>query len=215
LGPTTEYYKQVRTDVAALVPGEARKVLDVGCGFGSLGRFLSETQGCDMHGVELNPEAGPHLQGVYSRFVLGDAGSAFEKFAGEQYDCIIFADILEHLADPWCALNNYVRLLAPTGVVVASIPNVRNLALIYNLAIRGTWTYTDSGLLDRTHLRFFTRREIWSLFHGAGLEIERIAANHERFSPVQRVAAALPTLLVPDLAVCQFLVRGRRLARSS
>jgi len=96
--------------------------------------------------------------------------------------------------------------------VVSSIPNVRNFALLYNLAIRGRWTYGDSGLLDRTHLRFFTRREIEDLFTAAGLAIEKITSNRDRYSPLQYLAAAIPTLLCPDLRVCQFVVRARRAA---
>jgi hypothetical protein len=87
---------------------------------------------------------------------------------------------------------------------------VRNLALVYNLVVRGRWRYDSSGLLDRGHLRFFTRREIRDLFEGAGLAIEILEANRDAYSPLRRIATAIPRALVPDLDVCQFLVRARK-----
>src|SRR5262249_40065500 len=132
------------------------------------------------------------------------------RFAGEEFDCIVFADILEHLVDPWGTLASYCRFLSPEGVVVASIPNVRNIALLYDVMVRGRWQYADSGYLDRTHLRFFTGAEISELFAGAGLALQRIDVNRDRYSWVQRILIAIPTLLIPDLAVCQFKIVARR-----
>ncbi len=94
--------------------------------------------------------------------------------------------------------------------MVASIPNVRNIALLYNLVVRGQWRYEDSGLLDRTHLRFFTRREILDLISQAGLEIELIRENRECLSWKRRILSAPLLALIPDLGVCQYLIRARR-----
>jgi 2-polyprenyl-3-methyl-5-hydroxy-6-metoxy-1,4-benzoquinol methylase len=204
-----EYFAGMRADVAALVPRQAARVLDVGCGFGALGRLLAQ-RGCVVHGIERNPEAARHLDGTYARYLIGDVERSAHALEGERYDCIVFADILEHLVDPWTALARYSELLAPGGSVVASIPNIRNIAILLELAVRGRWHYRDTGLLDRTHLRFFTRAEIQELFRSARLSIERMDANRDRFRPLVRIFVALPLLLVPDLGVCQFLVRARR-----
>jgi 2-polyprenyl-3-methyl-5-hydroxy-6-metoxy-1,4-benzoquinol methylase len=192
-----------------MIPADAHRVLDVGCGFGALGRHLVETRGCEMHGVEKSAAAAAHLRGNYARFEIGDAQDVWCKLTDQTYDCIVFADVLEHLIDPWTTLRNYATLLAPGGAVVSSIPNVRNVALLINVALRGRWRYTDHGLLDRTHLRFFTRREIELLFAQAGLSIEAWATNRERFSGLRRIVAALPVLMIPELGVCQFIVRAR------
>ena len=206
---TDAYYSQPRTDVAALVPDNAERVLDVGCGFGALGRELNARKARTMHGIERNPAAASHLQGIYQRYVIDDAEAGLDELRAERYDCIVFADVLEHLVDPWAVLRKARAMLAPGGAVVASIPNIRNIAVLFNLVLRGRWRYEDSGLLDRTHLRFFTRAEIHELYASAGLAIERIEVNRDRFRPALRLVAALPTLLIPDLSVCQFLVRGR------
>jgi hypothetical protein len=87
---------------------------------------------------------------------------------------VIFNDVLEHLVDPWEALESTRDLLDRDGCVVASIPNVRHVAVIQPLVLRGTWNYTDSGILDRNHLRFFTRSTIVELFVTTGFVVNRL-----------------------------------------
>jgi 2-polyprenyl-3-methyl-5-hydroxy-6-metoxy-1,4-benzoquinol methylase len=203
------YYRQQRRDVALLVPAGVSRVLDVGCGFGALGKLLIDERGCEMHGIERNPEARRYLDGLYTNYVIGDVEQGADRFAPGSFDCIIFADILEHLIDPQSTLERYSRLLTEGGVVVASMPNVRNISILYNLIVRGRWKYTDSGLLDRTHLRFFARADIHDLFEGAGLRIERVEVNRDRYPFVTKLLAAVPAFFIPDLWVCQFRVAAR------
>jgi SAM-dependent methyltransferase len=92
------------------------------------------------------------------------------------FDCIVCADVIEHLRDPLAALRKLSLVLGEKGVIIASIPNVRYWGVISMLA-EGGWTYADSGILDRTHLRFFTRREIETLFTEAGFELTGLMAN--------------------------------------
>lgn len=209
--PAHEYFEGQRADVAALVPVDCRRVLDVGCGYGGLGRQLRIGGVEQVYGVEINPNSAPHLEGIYAGYWIGDVEQVALPADTEVFDCIVFADVLEHLRDPWGTLERYLHWLKPGGYVVASIPNVRNLALLYNLAIRGRWRYEESGLLDRTHLRFFTRGEILDLFAGAGLAIQKIEENRDRLSLSRRILAAPVLALIPDLGVCQYLIRARRL----
>ncbi len=207
--PTREYFEGQRSDVADLVPGGCGRVLDVGCGYGGLGRSLRARGVAQVFGVEINPDAGSQLAGVYADYWIGDVEQVNLPGGIEAFDCIVFADVLEHLRDPWGTLAGYLQWLKPGGYVVASIPNVRNIALLYNLVLRGRWRYEDSGLLDRTHLRFFTRKEILDLFAKSGLEIELVGENREHLSWVRRILAAPLLLLIPDLGVCQYLIRAR------
>lgn len=208
--PTHEYFQGQRSEVADLVPGDCIRVLDVGCGYGGLGRHLRGRGVEQVFGVEINPDAVPQLEGVYADYWIGDVEQVTLPADVEAFDCIVFADVLEHLRDPWGTLKRYLQWLKPGGHVVASIPNVRNIALLYNLVLRGRWRYEDSGLLDRTHLRFFTRGEILDLFADAGLEIELIRENREHLSLARRILAAPVLALIPDLGVCQYLIRARR-----
>jgi 2-polyprenyl-3-methyl-5-hydroxy-6-metoxy-1,4-benzoquinol methylase len=204
-----DYFGGFRSDVADVVPKECSRILDVGCGYGGLGRSLRARGLAEVFGVELNPDAASHLEGVYAEHWIGDVEQVSLPVDMEPFDCIVFADVLEHLRDPWGTMEQYLQRLKPGGYVVASIPNVRNFYLLYNLIVRGQWRYEDSGLLDRTHLRFFTRKEIMELFSVAGLEVEMVSENRERFSLKRRIFAAPLLALIPDLGVCQYLIRAR------
>ena len=163
-----------REEMLSFVPAGARTVLDVGCGSGGFGATLRRAGSArTVWGVEILPdvatEAGPH----YDRVLVGaypDVLAGVER----RFDCIVFNDVLEHLVDPWATLRSTVPWLAPGGSVVASIPNVRNVRVVANLVLRGDWTYTDSGVLDRTHLRFFTARTIRELFTDSGFVVDRL-----------------------------------------
>ena len=168
-------------------------------------------QSCTVDGVEINPDAAVHLDGVYRRFWIGDVERVEMEGAMPDYDCLLFPDVLEHVVDPWTTLERFCRVLRPGGVVVASIPNVRNLALLYRLIVLGTWEYEASGLLDRGHLRFFTRKSITDMFARNSLEIEAWRCNRDCYVGIRRIVAWTATLLVPEINVCQYLVRARKL----
>jgi len=205
------YYGGERHDVANLVPLDARSVLDIGCGYGGIGQLLAKTHQAQLYGIELNPEATPYLENLYHQHWIGSVEEVRIPEDVPGFDCIIFSDVLEHLVDPWGTLAHYVARLNADGTIIASIPNVRNLNLLLKLMIRGEWTYLpDGGLLDKTHLRFFTRSEIEKLFNEAGLDIEFWAYNRDKYSIFRRIVTAPFRIMSPDLEVCQFLIRAHK-----
>jgi 2-polyprenyl-3-methyl-5-hydroxy-6-metoxy-1,4-benzoquinol methylase len=204
------YFSGSRPEVAAMVPRGATSVLDVGCGFGGLATLLRSQDIKKIYGIEINPSASEHLEKIYDQHWIGSVESINLPQELNSFDCIIFADVLEHLVDPWETLKKYAKYLSPGGVIVASIPNARNLGLIYRLLFRGRWTYGESGILDKTHLRFFTRKEIEILFIQAGLKIEMIDVNRDDYSLSRRLLTGIPRFFVPDLEVCQFLIRAHK-----
>lgn len=203
-----------RAEAIAFVPATARSVLDVGCGLGGFGAALRRARGDrTLWGVESDPEAAESAAEHYDRVLTGTfpdilAGSA------ARFDCVVFNDVLEHMVDPWAALLRGVELLAAGGVVLASIPNVRYVRTVLDLVLRGRWSYTDAGVLDRTHLRFFTKRTAVQLFTDAGLEVVRVKGinwiGHSR-SPLSRI---FPVLL-HEFAYTGFLIVGRRSAANT
>ena len=207
---TTDYFERARHDVAALVPSNSQRILEIGAGFGALGRILSQRGDVLLDAVELNPAAAPHLDGLYRRFWIGDIQTLSLDDALSDYDCIVFPDVLEHLEDPWTQLAKLCERLRPGGYVVASVPNVRNLALLYRLIVQGRWEYENSGLLDRTHLRFFTRHSIVEMLKGADLTVERWGMNRDGYTGVRKVVASVAKLFIPEIDVCQYLVLARK-----
>lgn len=163
------YYRHDREDLLALVPPHARRILDVGCGEGALGARLQATLGAEVHGIERHAPAAAAARRVLASVIEGDAATASIPFPEGAFDCLVYGDVLEHLVDPWAALRSHVRFLRRGGTVVASVPNVRHLGVVLPLLFAGRFEYADEGVLDRTHLRFFTRRSFTELLIGAGL----------------------------------------------
>jgi radical SAM superfamily enzyme YgiQ (UPF0313 family)/2-polyprenyl-3-methyl-5-hydroxy-6-metoxy-1,4-benzoquinol methylase len=158
------YFRHVRPEIASAVPPDALSILDIGCGVGMLGKALkSDRAGRRVVGIEMNPAAARAAGETLDEVYTADVEQFSPPFARGEFDCVVFADILEHMKDPWALVRHYTSFLAPGGTFVASIPNVRFLGLIGDLAERGTWKYGDEGILDRTHLRFFTKKEFLSL----------------------------------------------------
>ena len=167
------YYEFARPDVLELVPDSARRVLDLGCGSGNLGAALRTRQQAHVTGIELNPRAAAVASQQLNEVVVGDVQSPEMEFPPGAFDCVICADILEHLRDPLSVLRKIRRWLSPAGTLVTSIPNVRNHQVIRSL-LAGNWTYESAGLLDEDHVRFFTRREIEKLLFRAGFDIRHL-----------------------------------------
>lgn len=170
------YYQHARPEVLKLVPITARRVLDVGCGAGGFSATLKARQSAEVHGVELVSQAAElarsHLDKVWNSTIE----EALPKLAETYYDCIIVADVLEHLLDPWNVLISLKGKLAVGGKIVCSIPNIQNWGVLSGL-IQGRWDYQNAGILDRTHLRFFTRNSVEELFWNAGLRIVTISTT--------------------------------------
>ena len=183
------------TRVIRLV-GERKRILEVGCATGYMAKVLAEQFGCSITGVELDGEAASSARRFCQSVIVGDVESldCEQTFGGDSFDVIICADVLEHLRDPAATLARLRKLRAPSGYLIASIPNIAHVSVITDL-IRGHFDYRPLGLLDSTHLRFFTRETLYACFEAAGMTIthlERLTLEPEatefrtelaRFSP--------------------------------
>jgi 2-polyprenyl-3-methyl-5-hydroxy-6-metoxy-1,4-benzoquinol methylase len=158
-----------RQIAASLVPGGSR-VLDIGCGWGQVAKWL-KPRGCRVTGIEPDPARLAEGAEFFDATYVGTAETldtlGLEKGS---FDVVMLADVLEHLPDPWSTLTALLPYLRPGGRVVVSIPNVANYGARLNL-LRGRFRYEDSGLYDRTHLRFFTRETLTEMLSGAGLRL--------------------------------------------
>lgn len=203
-----------RSDVERLLPRGVRSVLDVGCSVGSLGASIKASTGAQVTGIEYSPAMAAEAEKVLDRVFVGDATAVIDGPAleGMRFDAIIFADVLEHLPDPWLVLRRAVRLLGPDGRIIASLPNIRHLSTIYHLVVLGYWPYRDRGIHDRTHLRFFTRRNVLELFRSANLEIESVDAKYRLLERPHRINRFAKYLALPGLRgflAFQYLVTAR------
>ncbi|MFQ5730916.1 MAG: glycosyltransferase [Planctomycetaceae bacterium] len=168
------YFQHARPDVLALVPESARNVLDVGCGAGRLGEALKQRQPAHVTGVELDPVAAESARARLDTVVACDVENGNAHFAEGEFDCVVCADVLEHLRQPKKVLQRIHRWLKPGGTLVASLPNVRHHTVVRGL-LAGNWTYESAGLLDEDHVRFFTRREIQKLIFRTGFALPELS----------------------------------------
>ncbi|NJD78899.1 MAG: class I SAM-dependent methyltransferase, partial [Candidatus Methanoperedens sp.] len=165
------YHINPRPDISALVPFGTEKVLDVGCSAGELGKYLKENKGIkEVIGIEFNKEAAEIAAKCIDKVITGDVEKIDLQFETEYFDCIIYADILEHLIDPWITLEKQNKILKKNGIIIVSLPNIRYFYTFLNL-ILGKWEYTDRGIFDRTHLRFFTLKSIIKLLINASYNV--------------------------------------------
>lgn len=174
-------YSGARPDVARMISGQPARVLDVGCGAGQMKGLLEGTlPRTKWFGVEPDQDLAREARAAGYEIVEGgvddpEALAALSSFA--PFDLIICADVLEHLSKPDEALSNVVNLLNANGRVVTSIPNVRHISTFISLGLLGTWPARDRGIHDRTHLRFFARKDILRLGKSAGLNLIREKRN--------------------------------------
>jgi 2-polyprenyl-3-methyl-5-hydroxy-6-metoxy-1,4-benzoquinol methylase len=194
---TYGYLDVPRRDMVDYVPRQAKTLLDVGCGRGGFGQSLLQRGPIDLTGIELDPVAADAASERYHQVITGAFPSDIPP--DRVFDCIVFNDILEHLVDPWNALRAASGILAPGGVVVASIPNMRYWPVFWALLTRGEWRYVSDGVLDRAHLRFFTGRSAEEMFTESGFRIVRMTPiNPVGFGELPRRSAQVLKI------VCRF-----------
>jgi glycosyltransferase involved in cell wall biosynthesis/SAM-dependent methyltransferase len=167
------YYKNIRHDLIPLVPEDAKCILEVGCAEGMTGNELKNRRDVFVAGIENNKAAAEMARKVLDDVIVGDIECMDLPYSPSVFDCIIFADVLEHLLNPLDVLKKMRKLLKNDGTVIISIPNVQFYGVV-NQLIEGNWTYQKEGILDETHLRFFTFKEIEKLVKKAGLSIQKI-----------------------------------------
>jgi len=166
------YYANERADVIALLPRPVARVLDVGCGAGGTARGLREAGASEIVGIEIVPSAAESARAVLDEVHVAAVEEALDDLEGP-FDTILCLDVLEHLVDPGHVLARLRELAAPGATLQVSVPNARHLSLVGDLLFRGTFGYADWGHRDRTHLRWFTRRDLIELVAGAGWEVTR------------------------------------------
>lgn len=175
------YYGFARPDVIAAIVKNGvpvGKVLEIGCAGGATGKTLKEQMAVQSYvGIDISPEAADIARNHLDRVIVAnveetDLASEYGLKHGE-FDLLLALDVLEHLYNPWDILAELSCYIKPGGYVVASLPNVQNITVVQDL-IKGNWQYQDAGILDATHLRFFTREESRKMFTGAGLTIRSI-----------------------------------------
>lgn len=205
------YPDVARVEMHCFVPQDAKIVLDVGCAGGAFGAELKRSRAAvEVHGVEPDCAAAEiaagRLEEVFKGFFPDALPAAYRN---RKYDCVVFNDVLEHVMEPEVLLYAAHEVIRPGGCIVVSIPNVRYAPISWGLAVFGRWEYRDQGVLDRTHVRFYTRRSIQKLLSQTGWSPSHITRLNV---PGSRRAPALGWILeksLRDLSCPQFAFAAR------
>lgn len=206
---TEGYFSRARTEIAPLLPKGPTpllRALEIGCSEGHTLEWLKKTGVCNWTaGVEPYAElrANP---GAVDQFFKLDIEKTPLNLPPASVDLILCLDVLEHLVNPWETIRRLDPLLKPGGLWIISIPNVRNYHILMNLAFTGSFDYADSGILDRTHLRFFTQKSAIELIECSGAKhIKTITDDASRWQK-----KILKTLGLRDLIAKQFILSARK-----
>ncbi len=215
----TPAHSIVNTDLMAMIPAEARRVVEVGCMHGAMARSW-RVQQPQVHytGIDIDPDYAAVAAAHCDRALAGD----IEAFSAEAFetlfpsDCWIFGDCLEHLRDPWRLVRHIRERIDAQGCLLACVPNAQHWSVQSRLAT-GLFRYEDSGLLDRTHIRWFTRTTLIEMFTQAGWRVEQgLSRSLPQAAPAPVIAAVRALAeasgadgeqAVADAAVFQFLLK--------
>ena len=210
----SDYYRNLRPEMLDIIPVEASVFLEVGCGEGAFAanlkakRAKAETP-VEVWGVEMDEAAAGKAAAVLDRILQGDVAAVLPDLPSGHFDCLILNDVIEHVPDPGALLRSLRPLLRPGGHLVASIPNVRYFFNVVDLAVHGRWDYTEEGILDRTHLRFFTRSSMTRLLEECGFGVEAAIGINPTGSVKFRLVNLLTLGRWSDMKYLQFACLAR------
>ena len=202
-----DYGARRRDDALAFLAGPLGEVLDVGCAEGANANALRARGATRIAGIEIDEGFAAAARDRLDEVVVGSVEDDL-PWAAASFDTVLCYDVLEHLRDPWTVLARLRELLRPGGRVHIALPNARHTSLWVPLVRRGRFAYAPEGILDVTHLRFFTRRDAEDLVRGAGLEL--IAVQHQRPDTRHgRLALRVAPRLWPELRAIHWYLEAR------
>lgn len=180
LTKNTDYFSLERQMFKNSVQDVNLKILDIGCGTGVLGAFFKKNQNCYVAGVEINQSAYELALQNLDTVIKGNFETLDLPFENNFFDIVIMGDVLEHLVDPIRSIHKILPLINNQGKILITVPNVRNWRVVKSLVFNDNWQYADWGILDYTHMRFFTKKSLQFLLLKQNIEIiniERLIQN--------------------------------------
>jgi len=208
--PRPGYFSDAKPAFLELIDPRGLRVLDLGCGGGYNGALLKRAGAREVVGVELHAGAAAQARKRLDAVVQGDlAHLDLAQLGDEPFDVILASDVLEHLAEPEAVLARALTRLRPGGAVVVSLPNVAHVVVFANLLMK-RWPRRSSGIFDRTHLRFFAKRDMVRLLEGAGLHVLRIEPYFTRYAAIRAACLVLSLYVFRDFWARQFLLLAEK-----
>lgn len=206
----SSYYHGLKKEVYPYIPQNITKTLDVGCAAGVFSEALKKERGVEAWGIEMVDKCIDEARSRLDNVLHGTFEDVYTQLPKAYFDCVFFNDVLEHMPYPEDCLAKVKENIKSGGYVLASIPNIRHISIVRSLLLNGEWKYEDSGIMDRTHLRFFTKKSMIRMFADCGYKIEMIRGVNGvgRFS-LTSILNALTFNSLNDFKYRQYLVLAR------
>lgn len=199
------YFRWMRDEMLPFIPDDVERILEVGCGSGAFAQLLKQNRNVEMWGMDIHEDAVKDAYAIFDKVLINNIEKDAVDLPLNYFDCILFNDVLEHLAYPWNVLSDIRKYISSSGYVVASIPNVRYYDNLKKLLINKDWQYETKGILDITHLRFFTEKSIVNMFEKSGYRVIQIKGINSRYrSKKFRLMNLLLGGWLDDISYCQF-----------
>lgn len=206
--PEQRYYQCRRDEVASLIPSEYSKVLEIGCAAGEFRSNLKLDH--EYWGIEPTESVAQEAKKNLDHVLVGLYEEVHTELPDNYYDLIICNDVIEHMPDHDAFFQAIKQKLTNEGAIVASVPNVRHISNLINLIFKKDWKYTEDGILDKTHLRFFTKKSLIRTIQENGFHLDAISGlNRYKFwrSPIKLIKGLLILILGPDIQYVQYGIR--------
>lgn len=204
------YFDKPRADLIERLPADARaSILEIGCGTGATGALALAGGRCQRYvGIELFESAAHKARQVLSEVVVGDVEALDLPWPAASFDALILSEVLEHLIEPGRLLRRLAPLIRPGGIVLASSPNISHWRVIREL-VRGRFELADSGVFDRTHMRWFTPASFAKMFSGAGFYVVDVRPVTP-FAPRTRLLSRAIGGRIDHLFMAQICLEARK-----
>ena len=207
-----EYYQYLRTEMIQFLPKEYKKVLEIGCAEGVFSGNLNPNS--EIWGIELDEKSAEIAKKKMKYVLVGKYNQLYSELPENYFDLVICNDVIEHMEDHNFFFSSIKERIRVNGFLVASIPNVRHYKNLYELLIEKDWRYRDGGILDRTHLRFFTEKSIKRTLSKHGFVIERFLGIHKPKSLIILILLLIISIVsigyYGDLQYLQFGLSARK-----
>ena len=208
------YFESVRVELLELIPKKNREgsILEIGAGSGHTLMYARQNgYAKKVYGIELNKIENSYQDSKqFESFLIGNVEDMSLPFKKEQFDVILCGDVLEHLNNPYSLVKILKKYLKKDGVFIASLPNMRYFSIIKEIVIKGDFKYTDRGILDRTHLRFFCKKNMIDLFVQNGYKIDSVVSNISLIGNKSKLFNKLTLRIFEEFLTPQYYIVARK-----
>jgi 2-polyprenyl-3-methyl-5-hydroxy-6-metoxy-1,4-benzoquinol methylase len=168
------YYKNLRPEVYQIIPNQSKIILEIGCGEGEFSNNFNRKFITEYWGIDLDKKSVEVANTKLDKVFHGDFDDIENKLPNGHFDLVICNDVIEHMKNAEEFMVKIKAKLNPCGFLVGSIPNIRHYSIIKNLLFNGDWRYEDFGIMDKTHLKFFTKKSMMRMFENSGYKVLHI-----------------------------------------